>query len=46
MDLFFYQSSNGERHVDIYTNQAESPAILNDYIKDAVRGAIDKFNKI
>ena len=40
MDLFFYQSSNGEWHVDISTNQAEMPAILNDYIKG------DKYFKI
>ena len=46
MNLFFHQSSNGEWHVEISTNQAEMPAILNDYIKDAVKGAIDKFNKI
>lgn len=46
MDLFFYQSSNGEWHVLISTKQAEMPAILNDYIKDAVKRAIVKFNKI
>ena len=46
MDLYFYQSSNGEWQVEISTNQAEMPAILNDYIKDAVRAAVEKFNKI
>lgn len=46
MELFFYQSSNWDWHVDFSTNQAEMPAILNDYIKVAVQGAIDKFNKI
>ena len=46
MDLFFYQSSNGDWHVDFSTYQAEMPAILNYYIKDAVREAIDKYNNI
>ena len=39
-------SVKNESAADISTNQAEMPAILNDYIKDAVKGAIDKFNKI
>ena len=46
MDLFFYQSSNGEWDVDFITNQPDMPAILNDYIKEAVEAAIAKFNKI
>ena len=46
MELFFFQISNGDWDVSIYTAQAEMPAVLNDYIKDAVRDAIDKFNKI
>lgn len=46
MDLFFYQSSNGGWHVEISTNQVMMPALLNEYIKIAVKAAMDKFNKI
>ena len=46
MNLFFFQSENGDWHVDISTYQSLMPAVLNDYIKDAVLDAMDKFNKI
>jgi hypothetical protein len=46
MELHFFKLENGSWDVLIETPQANMPAILNDYIKDAVREAIDKFNKI
>lgn len=45
MELCFYQFKDGSWGVGFATTQAEMPAILNDYIKDAVKDAVGKFNK-
>ena len=45
MELYFHQFKDGSWGVGIDTTQAEMPALLNDYIKDAVKAAVEKFNK-
>ena len=46
MELFFHQLKDGSWGVGFATVQANMPAILNDMIKDAVKEAVGKFNKM
>ena len=45
MELTFYKN-NGYWSVMIDTTQGEIPAMLNDSVKDAIRKALDKFNRV
>ena len=44
MELYFY-SADGGWYVDIDTTQGEIPAMLNDMVKDAIKDAVNKFER-
>ena len=46
MELFFHQFKDGEWGVGFETTQGETPALLQQYVKDAIKEAVGKFNKL
>ena len=46
MELTFYQFKDGSWGVSFDTIQAEMPALLNQYVKDAIKDAVGKFNQL